>query len=293
MHEWLHRHPQVHHLDVARSEIDDHEGLTSPIIDPVGPCKASPVDPKIRALWSSDYGREEVGTNPNNESVVLRIDFGKGSMLLGGDLEMLAISRIIKKYAEAPRMLDADVYLVAHHGSHNSSSRDFVRRITPKVAVISAGPYDRHPGQEAGSDEPEFTAHQFGHPHMQSVDDLSDPEGGVSMRRDHPVDVLVGKRGAWKETPSEFVRRHIERAIYSTAWDGTVVVTLNANGWIEVKTAHEPPPIPAGVGEPAPATTTTTTPGSAVAPDGAHQLKQPEGGAHPTGDDKRERAPGP
>jgi len=44
-------------------------------------------------------------------------------------------------------------------------------------------------------------------------------------------------RGAWKEKKSEFAKRTIDRAIYSTGWDGTVVVTANARGWLEVTTS--------------------------------------------------------
>jgi competence protein ComEC len=230
LHSWLSRHREVHHLDLARSDIDDREGLTSPVIDPVRGCKASRVDPVIRALWSGDLGREELGHNPNNDRVMLRVDFGRGSALLPGDVELLAIARLLARYQASPALLDTDVFVVPHHGSKNSNTRELVRRVTPKVAVISAGPYDRT--LAAG----EFTARAFGHPHEISINFLLDPVSGVSMRRPHPVQVWVGQRGAWRDRPSEFTRTTIDRAIYSTGWDGTVVVTIYASGWIQVAT---------------------------------------------------------
>jgi competence protein ComEC len=234
LHAWLSkRKKKVRHLDLARSDIDPHDGLTSPVIDPVHGCKASKIDPIIRALWSGDVGREEIGQNPNNDSVVLRVDFGEASFLLPGDLELLAIARLVKMYAGNPQLLDADVYVVPHHGSRNSSTLDLVRRVSPEVAIISAGPYERYLQSEE-----EFTAHVFGHPNQVSIDHLLAP-GGVSGQRP-PIEAWVGVRGAWKEKKSEFAKRTIDRAIYSTGWDGTVVVTANASGFLQVTTSKTP-----------------------------------------------------
>ncbi|HUS68407.1 MAG TPA: MBL fold metallo-hydrolase [Kofleriaceae bacterium] len=236
LHAWQNKHKKkVGHLDVARGDIDGAVGLTSPVIDPVGACKASQVDPVIRALWSANVGREEIGQNPNNDSVVLRVDFGEASFLLPGDLEILAIAQLVKKYADNPAMLDADVYLVPHHGSRNSSTQDFVAQVSPQVAVISCGPYDRYLQTEE-----EYTARVFGHPHEISVGHLTHPKRGVTGRRD-PVEVWVGKRGAWKERKSEFTQQRIDRAVYATGWDGDVVVSGNANGWVEVTTSRGAP----------------------------------------------------
>ena len=236
LHDWLARQKKVGHLDLSRSDIDPRDGLAGPVIDPVGACRASQVDPLVRALWSGDVGREEIGHNPNDDSVVLRIDFGESSLLLPGDLELLSIARLVKKFEDAPGLLDVDVYLVPHHGSKRSSTLDLVRRVSPQIAIITAGPYDRHLRSEE-----EYTARVFGHPSSVVIDHLLDEVGGVSGRRARPVEVRVGLRGAWKGTPSEFTTRTIDRAIYSTGWDGTVVVTANANGWIEVTSEKQPP----------------------------------------------------
>ncbi|HEU5056322.1 MAG TPA: MBL fold metallo-hydrolase, partial [Kofleriaceae bacterium] len=138
LHAWLsRRRKKVGHVDLARSDIEGEAGLASPVIDPVGPCKASQVDPSLRALWSGDLGREEIGQNPNNDSVVLRVDFGEASVLLPGDLELLAIARMVKKYEKRLELLDTDVFVVPHHGSKNSSTLDLVRRVSPEIAIIT------------------------------------------------------------------------------------------------------------------------------------------------------------
>ena len=232
LHAWLaKRRKKVGHVDLARSDINGEDGLSGPVLDPVGPCKASQVDPSLRALWSGDLGREEIGQNPNNDSVVLRVDFGEASVLLPGDLELLAIARMVKRYEKKPEMLDADVFVVPHHGSRNSSTLDLVRRVSPEIALITAGPYDRYLKTEE-----EYTARAFGHPNQVAIDHLL-AKGGVSGLRPAPIEAWVGVRGRWKEKKSEFARRTIDRAIYSTGWDGHVVVTGNAKGWFEVTTS--------------------------------------------------------
>ncbi len=232
LHEWLGQHPQVGHLDLDRGEIDPREGATGPVIDPIGPCPASPVDPVVRGLWSSHLGREEVGHDPNNDSVVLRVDFGETSALLTGDIELLGIARLVEKYRASPQLLDADIYVVPHHGSRHSTTADLVARVSPEVAIISAGPYTRHLRTQE-----EYTARAFAHPHQIALDHLT-ARGAVSGRRPRPIQVWVGQRGAFKARPSVFEKRWVSAALYATGWDGTVVVAGNASGWIEVTTTR-------------------------------------------------------
>jgi competence protein ComEC len=230
LHEWLSRRPRVGHMDLGRSDIDDREAVTGPVIDPVSACPASEVDPLLRALWSGDIGREEVGHDPNDDSVVLRVDFGDASMILPGDIELHGIAGMVKKYRERPQMLDADVYVVSHHGSRHSTTADLIARISPEIAVISAGPYERHLRTPE-----EYTARAFGHPHQIAIDHLTGPRG-VRGQRAKPVEVWIGQRGAFQNRASEFQKRTIVAAVYATSWDGTVVVTGHASGYVEAAT---------------------------------------------------------
>lgn len=226
MHEWLERRgKEIGHRDVLAADVEP-PGMTGPVIDPIGGCERSQIDPVLTALWGGEE-ELEVGNDPNNNSVVLRVEFGSTSLLLAGDVERLAIAKLTKRFRKHPEVLDADVFLVPHHGSRNSTSEHFIEAVTPKVAVITAGPYYRNE---------DWTARRFGHPHRTAINHLLDPEHGVSMRRESPIDVHVGVRGAWKDTPSEFEERTIERAIYATGWDGSVRVTAEADGDLTVKT---------------------------------------------------------
>lgn len=86
--------------------------------------------------------------NVNNKSLVVRIDYGSVSFLFVGDamenaeLDMLA----------SGVNLDVDVLKVAHHGADTSSGLDFLRAVSPNVAVISCGANSSdHPGTETMS----------------------------------------------------------------------------------------------------------------------------------------------
>jgi competence protein ComEC len=82
----------------------------------------------------------------NNGSVVLGLSYRGSRLLLTGDIEQEAESRIA---AWGPR-LKGDVLKVAHHGSRTSSTRNFTALVSPSVAVISAGERNRfgHPAAE-------------------------------------------------------------------------------------------------------------------------------------------------
>lgn len=222
---------QVGHFLVSAEDIGN-KGLTNDIIDPIPACPAAETDPKITALWGMRLGRREKGHNANNDSVVLRVDYGESSALLSGDLELLSIAWMSKKYKDNLDVLDTDIYYVPHHGSRNSTGSAWISYVSPRLAVMSHGPYDRHL-----KTWPEFTARSFGHPNKNTVDHLLDPEHGVSAMRETPVTAKIGLRGAWKETPSEWETRTIERAIYSTGWDGNIAVTAHSDGKIEVATS--------------------------------------------------------
>jgi competence protein ComEC len=90
--------------------------------------------------------RYDPGYDPNDNSLVLRIDYGQRSFLLVGDAESHAESVLLERGAA----LHADVLKVGHHGSRTSSSAAFLRAVAPKLALISAGAGNR-----------------FGHPHAE------------------------------------------------------------------------------------------------------------------------------
>ncbi len=84
----------------------------------------------------------------NNEgSCVLRVSTGQNSILLVGDIESVAESRLLKLYAQA---LPATLLVAPHHGSMTSSSQAFVDAVHPRYMVFTSGYLNRfrHPREE-------------------------------------------------------------------------------------------------------------------------------------------------
>ena len=80
----------------------------------------------------------------NNNSVVFQLVYGDVAYLLAGDIEAEAERHLVKN-ADS---LESDVLKAAHHGSNSSSTDAFLRAVSPRWAVISAG-----------------QDNQYGHPH--------------------------------------------------------------------------------------------------------------------------------
>ena len=96
-----------------------------------------------------EHGEEEL----NNASVVAKVTYGTVSFLFTGDAEQISENEMLERDAEA---LDSDILKVGHHGSSTSSSKDFLRAVSPEVAIVSAGQYNEN-----------------GHPHTEVVNRLN------------------------------------------------------------------------------------------------------------------------
>ncbi len=214
--EFVATHPEVKHLVVNVDEFADATAaFESPDLDRFGPCKG--VDPRVVALWGGmkrerSWGENDYGAshwnNDNNHSVVTRWDFGEASVLITGDLEEPGIRELVGARHD---LLDVDVYQVGHHGSHNGTTDDLLRAVSPAWAVMEIGPAARRHS---------WTAWAYGHPRQKLVDSLV---AHVSGTRD-PITVPVAT------AVKTFSDMTLDRAIYATAWDGTVVLEVGVDG---------------------------------------------------------------
>lgn len=84
----------------------------------------------------------------NAGSMVLDIDYDDFSMLCTGDVEAEGEERLIKNLTRK----EYDVLKVAHHGSKNSTTTEFLKQVTSEIAIISAGKGNR-----------------YGHPHEDTI----------------------------------------------------------------------------------------------------------------------------
>jgi len=199
-------------------------GLTNPIIDPVA-CPDG--DPDIRALWgaidrSSVRWDAKSFENFNNHSVVLKVTLGASSLVITGDLEDDGIDELLKKHA-GTKVLDTDVYEVGHHGSYNATTKELLRALSPKLALIACGPHDR---------KSTWTGWAYGHPRAVTVE-LLEQALAAAIPRVPPVTVAVAA-GAKK-----FEGWEIKAPIYATGWDSDVIVTMYADGRLVTRTRRK------------------------------------------------------
>lgn len=89
----------------------------------------------FRVLWPPQR-LKQVG---NDDSCTIRVDDGRFSLLLTGDLEARGESALLKLRAELPSTL----LQVPHHGSKTSSTPPFLRAVAPAAALASASRYNQ------------------------------------------------------------------------------------------------------------------------------------------------------
>ncbi len=79
----------------------------------------------------------------NDDSLVLKIKYGKIGFLLTADIS----SDIERVLIDSEHNLVSDVLFVPHHGSHHSSSNDFIKATSCRYAIVSSGKNNifRHP----------------------------------------------------------------------------------------------------------------------------------------------------
>ncbi len=85
-----------------------------------------------RVLWPDSDA--EVENAKNNDSLVLRLQYGRVALLLPGDIEVPVERKLAGGDALASEFLK-----VAHHGSKTSTSEAFLASVAPRFAAVSVG----------------------------------------------------------------------------------------------------------------------------------------------------------
>ncbi len=105
----------------------------------------------------SVLGPSFFGTEENNNSLILKIEYGAFSFLITGDAET-------EEEQSLSGELASTVLKVGHHGSRSSTGAAFLQQVRPQYAVISCGKNN-----------------EYGHPHQETLDRLA--EGGAEVHR--------------------------------------------------------------------------------------------------------------
>lgn len=125
------------------------------VIRALGPVP-EPGDSNGRLLrYFSDQGKTK-----NGHSVVLKLEYGKVKIMLGGDLNIPAENHLLRRYTEmdpesndaatqdalvtkARETFEADIAKACHHGSADFNSL-FLRAVNPIATIISSGDDESH-----------------------------------------------------------------------------------------------------------------------------------------------------
>lgn len=95
-------------------------------------------------------GPEKIDSeNLNNSSAIVKITYKKENFLFVGDAKK-------EELASIKSDMSADVLKVGHHGSRTSTTKDFLERVNPKIAVISCAKHN-----------------DYGHPHKETINLLN------------------------------------------------------------------------------------------------------------------------
>jgi competence protein ComEC len=109
----------------------------------------------------------------NNDSLVVRLQYGNRTVLLPGDMEKQV--EYVMPGENKPAFLHADVPKVNYHGSKNYTMPEFLATVAPQISIISSG-----------------TENPYGHPSPDLLQRLEE-SGSCVLRthRDGAVQILT------------------------------------------------------------------------------------------------------
>jgi competence protein ComEC len=117
----------------------EQQGITMPrpttlalaalVVEPLGP-------------WRDGEIAAPAGLGANDASIVVRFSYVGRRMLFTGDIQADGEEELLERWP-AGHDRDADILKIPHHGSRHSSGERFLEAVSPWLAVVSAGKYNR------------------------------------------------------------------------------------------------------------------------------------------------------
>lgn len=114
----------------------------------------------------------------NTGSIVARLVYGKTSVMLTGDATTETEKIILSE--NSPEQIHSIILKVGHHGSHSSTSPEFLQAVSPAYALISVGKDNK-----------------YGHPHQEVLNILS--QFGSKIFRTDEIGTIIIKSNGEKE----------------------------------------------------------------------------------------------
>ena len=132
----------------------------------------------IDILWPNE--KEMIADNwINNNSLVFKLVYKDFSIMFTGDIEEEAEKAILEQYSNNINKLQANILKIAHHGSKTSTTENFLKTVSPKIALIGVGKNNK-----------------FGHPNEQVIERLK--ANKVKIYRtdeDGETNIVVNRNG--------------------------------------------------------------------------------------------------
>jgi beta-lactamase superfamily II metal-dependent hydrolase len=145
----------------------------------------------------------------NNNSVIVRVDYGQDSFLLAGDAGEVE-EQLLLNDASTSALLDTDFLKAGHHGSATSSTDAFLAVVTPDVVAVSCGA----PGVSTNA--------PYKHPRYERLEAMlsqAGPRQGAAVAIE-----------AFNSASEQRRTLDLDRAVYVTTVDGTLVFVSDGNG---------------------------------------------------------------
>ncbi|MBS3903080.1 MAG: MBL fold metallo-hydrolase [Anaplasmataceae bacterium] len=128
----------------------------------------------LQVLWPDSHWVKS--GEPNDASLVVRADLGRGSILLTGDIGGEAEKALVNNYASS---LQSNILKIPHHGSKYSTSVELLKAVKPQFAVVSSGYNNR-----------------YGHPHpelLRRVNDRQIPLWRIDQKGGLKIQLVEGQ----------------------------------------------------------------------------------------------------
>lgn len=147
-------------------------------------------------------GFNDSGMDDNDYSVIVRVDYKDNSFLFMGDAEKLMEERLLADL-NTRQSLDVDWLKVGHHGSHSSSTQEFLEQVTPQYAAISNG------------GDGVYTNESFKHPRFVTLNKLIpfvEERTGIAV----PLEYYNAESDQWNQVLTK-------AAVYQTSTEGELI----------------------------------------------------------------------
>ncbi len=171
------------------TSLDEDDGVAPSLLDLVEACRTKgiplselhqgqvlkfPRGIEVKVLHPGRPRLQGTGSDTNNNSLVVRVSYGRYSFLFTGDLQAEGENQILRTLPAED--LRSTVLKVPHHGSNLGTGRAFLEVVRPRYAVISVG------------------SNPYGLPHRSVVERLNE-QGIEVMRTDRDGAVVFKTNG--------------------------------------------------------------------------------------------------